>query len=334
MTKRKSIIRLARWIIGVSVALMLCVGALLEIQLVVGKKRVAEELSRQPVIGRLQIGSVDALSMIPLVDFYADRPSLQTEPGVSCLIRAGQSTILLDMGLNLHGTHPSPLLHNMQLLGIDPRRIDILFFSHVHSDHTGGRLEGFAISQGAVDIPPVNAYVPSDIKPSKWNPQPRVERISGPRVLAEGVASIGPIPRQLFLAGYTTEQALAVNLAGKGIVLFIGCGHQSASAIIDRACALFPMPIYAVIGGLHLPYGGGRNFIGPIDIQRIVASDRFPFPWRGKQEVLDAIAAIEKVHPAIVALSAHDSSDRAIEQFRAAFGSRYRDVKVGRAIVF
>ena len=40
-----------------------------------------------------------------------------------------------------------------------------------------------------------------------------------PRVLRPGIASIGAIPRYLFLVGYTEEQSLAINVQGKGIVL-------------------------------------------------------------------------------------------------------------------
>jgi hypothetical protein len=35
----------------------------------------------------------------------------------------------------------------------------------------------------------------------------------------------------------------------------------------------------------------------------------------------------------LVALSGHDSSDEVIQQFRSAFGSAHRDVRVGEPIV-
>jgi 7,8-dihydropterin-6-yl-methyl-4-(beta-D-ribofuranosyl)aminobenzene 5'-phosphate synthase len=157
--------------------------------------------------------------------------------------------------------------------------------------------------------------------------------ITDPVVLGEGIASIGVIPRFLFLMGLTLENALAVNVAGKGIVLIVGCGHQTIERIIERTQALFDEPIYAIIGGLHYPVNGGRIMLGPLNIQRIVGSDQPP--WTGIQEsdVESAIAAIRKVSPRVVALSAHDSSDWCIHRFKEAFGETYMTVSVGQKIV-
>jgi 7,8-dihydropterin-6-yl-methyl-4-(beta-D-ribofuranosyl)aminobenzene 5'-phosphate synthase len=73
--------------------------------------------------------------------------------------------------------------------------------------------------------------------------------------------------------------------------------------------------------------------LGPVNIQRIVGSDTPP--WQGIREadVKNAIAAIQKISPGIVALSPHDTSDWAIDRFRQAFGAKYVDVKVGQPIV-
>jgi 7,8-dihydropterin-6-yl-methyl-4-(beta-D-ribofuranosyl)aminobenzene 5'-phosphate synthase len=156
--------------------------------------------------------------------------------------------------------------------------------------------------------------------------------ISDPTELKPGIFSIGTIPRYLFLMGRTLENALAVHVKGKGIVLIVGCGHQTIERIIDRAKALFDEPIHGIIGGLHYPVNGGRIMLGPVNIQRIVGSDTPP--WQGIREadVENAIAAIQKVSPGIVALSPHDTSDWAIDRFRQAFGAAYAVVKVGQPI--
>ena len=335
MSARRTIGRLLRWGVGTAVVLGVAVPVALEIQLIMGRRRIAAERSQQ---GRVEpippFVSVRQLSMLPLIDFYATRPSLATEPGVSYLIRADDFTLLLDTGYNRYGEHPSPLLRNMRALGVDPARIDALFFSHLHIDHTG-RLGELTVSPGAgVNLRPIPAYVPASAELSKWNRQPHVEVVRGPRALANGVASIGPIPRQLFLLGRAEEQALAVNLEGKGIVLFVGCGHQGARQLVERLRALFDAPIYAIVGGFHLPYGGGRAWVGPVDVQRIVGSDRFPLPWRGHEDVTDTIEAFKNLNPRMLTFSAHDSSDASIEEMRAAFGERYRTIRVGEEIVF
>ena len=49
------------------------------------------------------------------------------------------------------------------------------------------------------------------------------------------------------------ERWLAVNVAGKGIVVFTACSHAGVVNVLTHARATFPdMPLYAVMGGLHL----------------------------------------------------------------------------------
>ena len=59
-----------------------------------------------------EIGSVDALSVLPLVDRRVQRPGLRGEPGVSYLVRAGREQLLFDTGLNLVGRSRSALVDN------------------------------------------------------------------------------------------------------------------------------------------------------------------------------------------------------------------------------
>jgi 7,8-dihydropterin-6-yl-methyl-4-(beta-D-ribofuranosyl)aminobenzene 5'-phosphate synthase len=55
------------------------------------------------------------------------------EHGLSFLIETGDGRVLFDTGQS--GT---VLLHNLQLLGVNPASIDALAISHAHYDHTGG----------------------------------------------------------------------------------------------------------------------------------------------------------------------------------------------------
>ncbi len=306
------------------------------LQLKSGRERVDQEIASAKIHELTPFGSVETLSILPLVDFYAARPDLKTEAGVSYLISADDTKILLDVGFNAKKETPSPLMHNMEALGVSPQDLDMIFISHAHLDHLGGmadqKQKTFSFSRSAVDVPEIPAYTPVSLSPSKRNPKPAPHVVSEPTVLKPGIASIGPIPRFLFLMGYTPEHALAVNVAGKGIVLIIGCGHQTIERIIERAQALFTEPIHAIIGGLHYPVHGGRIKLGPINIQRIVGSDKPP--WKGicEADVQSAISAIKRVSPAVVSLSPHDSSDWTIDQFRQAFGDRYVDLKAGKEI--
>ncbi|HQO02771.1 MAG TPA: MBL fold metallo-hydrolase, partial [Spirochaetota bacterium] len=213
-----------------------------------------------------------------------------------------------------------------------------LFISHHHLDHLGGTAEQrshtFSLSHGPVDFPPIPVYSPLPLTPSSFNSNPASEvRVStGPMQLAPGVYGTGSIPRALYIMGYTEEQALAINVEGKGLVLIIGCGHQTVQRVIERAQVLFNLPIYGIIGGLHFPVHGGRIMAGPINLQAIVGSDRMPWNYINEKDVHDAIHAIKESGARLVSLSAHDSSDWAIGQFKDAFGPHYRELFVGETI--
>jgi len=318
------------------VALVLLFFAHTLVRLKTGNARVAKELAQTRYTPLEDIGAVDSVSILPLVDFYTDNPRLKTEAGVAYLVKAGETTLLMDVGFNKKKAHPSPLLHNMKALDIKPDAIDAVVISHVHLDHVGGmneqRTKTFSISQGPVDLREIPVYATSAISASRWNPKPQVTVTDKPQKLAEGVATTGAIPRNLYLMGYTLEQSLAVRVKNKGIVIIIGCGHPTVERIVERVKMLFDDPVYAIIGGLHFPVHGGRIMAGPINLQSLVGTDRPPWQAIGEADVDNTIAVIKKISPALVSLSPHDSSDWSLERFKAAFGDRYKDVKVGTPI--
>ncbi|MGH3804340.1 MAG: MBL fold metallo-hydrolase [Pseudonocardiaceae bacterium] len=49
------------------------------------------------------------------------------------------------------------------------------------------------------------------------------------------------------------ERWLAVNVAGKGLIVFSGCSHAGIVNVLEHSRASFPnIPVHAVLGGLHL----------------------------------------------------------------------------------
>jgi 7,8-dihydropterin-6-yl-methyl-4-(beta-D-ribofuranosyl)aminobenzene 5'-phosphate synthase len=279
------------------------------------------------------VGIVKHLTILPLIDWYIAREGLIGEPGVSYLVRADDTTILFDVGYNTRGEHPSPLLRNMAALGVEVTDIDMVVISHAHEDHVGGTSHmmqhTFALSGQPVDLKRIPAYVPVPLS----NPTARVTVVDGPQVIAPGVASMGPIPRQLFFLGWTPEQSLAVDVEGKGIVVIIGCGHSTLQRIVDRAEMLFDEPLYGIVGGLHYPVTASREVKFGLPLQRLLGTGKLPWDPINRQDVETAIAYLEHRHPQLVALSPHDSCDWSIEAFRRAFGGVYQDVKVGKEIV-
>jgi len=279
------------------------------------------------------VGAVKHLTILPLIDWHTAREGLVGEPGVSYLVRADDTTILFDVGYNMRSEHPSPLLRNMKALGVDVAEIDALVISHAHSDHLGGathhKHKSFALSGQPVDLQGIPAYVPEPLS----NPTAQVTLVDGPRVIAPGVAIMGPIPRQLFFFGWTPEQSLAVNVEGKGFVLVIGCGHPTLQRIVDRAEMLFDEPIYGLVGGLHYPVTASREPILGLPAQQFLGTGKWPWDPVNRQDVETAIAYLQRRHPQLVALSPHDSCDWSIKTFWSAFGEAYQDVQVGKEIV-
>lgn len=287
------------------------------------------------------IGAVKRITILPLIDRHTarDDPSTSSgqalvgEPGVSYLVRADDTTILFDVGLNQAGEHPSPLLRNMQALGVTLEEVDCIVISHLHLDHVGGmeyqRKRTFALSKEPLNLDGVTALVPEPMT----HPTARVEVVEGPQSIAPGVASLGPIPRQLFFLGWTPEQSLAVNVEGKGIVLITGCGHSTIQRIVERAEMLFDEPIYGVVGGLHYPVPGPQEKRSGLPLQRILGTGKWPWAPINQEDVEAGIAFLQRRHPQLVALSPHDSYAWSLEAFRQAFDGAYQDVLVGEEIV-
>lgn len=279
--------------------------------------------------------AVPALSVLPLVDFYASAKSLATEAGVSYLVTAGDTQVLLDVGANEKKAHPSPLLANAETLGVDLSTLDALVLSHLHRDHVGGVAEEkekrFSFSTGPHPCSGLPVFTPEPLTgplPVGCHPV----TVTEPRRIAPGVWSLGPMGRELFGMGYTVEQALAVHVRGKGIALIIGCGHPTIERLLARCKALFPQPVFAVIGGLHYPIHGGRIRLGPFNLQKWVGADRLPWQGLTEHDVQKGIVAIKNAGATAVGLSPHDSCDWSLDQFRHAFGEAYEEVQVGRPI--
>jgi len=291
----------------------------------------ADRLWQDTVVERFdEPSTVKELTILPLIDFYTANETLIGEPGVSYLVQADDHTVLFDVGFNRKGLNPSPLLRNMENLGVSREEIDSVVISHRHVDHTGGfkaqRARSFMLAPDDTEPFPVRAYVPEEMT----HPSANVKVVTEPLEIAPGVFSIGPIARSIWLAGMTPEQALAVNVAGKGLVLIMGCGHQTLQRAVARTEALFDEPLYGVIGGLHFPVTGSRIRGG---VQRVIGTGRPPWQFIGKEDVRVTVSFLEEKKPHLVAISAHDSCDWTIDAFKETFGDRYREVVVGRKIV-
>ncbi len=207
--------------------------------------------------------------------------SLRAEHGFCALVttyRDGRSgRILLDAGMT-----GDVVVHNMGVLRIDPKTIDAVVLSHGHFDHSAG-LGGLA----AV----LRRPLPLILHPDAWLER-RCGPVPIPNLSRQAVASAGfeivetrqptyPVDGSLLVTGEverTTnfevgfpghesfrngewvadaaildDQAVVVNVRGKGLVVLSGCGHSGIINILRYACRLTGVErVHAVMGGFHL----------------------------------------------------------------------------------
>ena len=139
----------------------------LSAQYVIGRRRAERAWAAGDRPRLAGVGTVKRLTILPLIDWYTAGDDLAGEPGVSYLVRADDTTILFDVGFNVHGEHPSPLLRNMEALGVDIADIDAVVLSHPHVDHLGGWTNQvrstFSLSARPVDLGGIPAFAPSPL---------------------------------------------------------------------------------------------------------------------------------------------------------------------------
>jgi 7,8-dihydropterin-6-yl-methyl-4-(beta-D-ribofuranosyl)aminobenzene 5'-phosphate synthase len=316
-------------LLGILVGILAAIGAALLVLIVRFRRNqqradaVWDEFQPQP----LDLEPVERLTLTPLVDARTVNADLAGEAAVSYLVEADDARVLFDLGLNAQGETPSPLQRNAEALGVDLDAVDGVVISHRHLDHVGGfraqRAHTFVLPDVLLEKAEVPVYLPEPLQ----HPTADVQVVERPQHVAPGIATIGPIPGALFVMGWTPEQALAVNVAGKGIVLIVGCGHQGVRRIVERAKALFDEPLYGLVGGLHFPVTGAA-------LQRIAGGDRPPWQSLSKDDVYEVLRYLQDKGLKRIVLSPHDSCDWTLGAFKGTWGSDFDVVTVGKRIGF
>jgi 7,8-dihydropterin-6-yl-methyl-4-(beta-D-ribofuranosyl)aminobenzene 5'-phosphate synthase len=270
-----------------------------------------------------------SLAVTVLVDWEAE-PGFQGEPAVSYVIRTDRGVVLYDLGF---GASSPTLVANARRLGVRGAMFDAAAISHLHMDHIGGiaaqRERRISLPTELGPAPRLRWLLPDTAETS---PRPSVV-VSGPRAVDGGLASTGPLARSLFGFGWTEEQALVARLEGKGLVVFTGCGHPTLAVILGMVRRMSSEPIYAVVGGLHLPITSGRPYRG-LALQRFIGTG-YP-PWRllTDEDLAQAIAALKNSGARRLLVSAHDSCDHAIARLRRDGGVPVDVLRAGRTYSF
>jgi len=161
------------------------------------------------------------ISIITVYDNYSADSRLKTAHGFSTFITLREKNILFDTGAD-----SETLLNNIDKMAIDPKKIDFVFISHLHGDHTGGL-------PGILKInPDLTVYKPDSFSKSTE--------------ITNKVWTTGPLGTSII------EQSLIINFE-QGLIIITGCAHPGIVNIIKKAKEMFPDQIVnLVIGGFHL----------------------------------------------------------------------------------
>ncbi len=276
------------------------------------------------------LGSTRRLEIIPLINWHAGVSGLATEAGVAYLVRTDHATLLFDLGYNALGEARSPLRRNMERLGLSMDAVDAVFISHRHRDHVGGSVaERSGVLPADGSLPELKGKILLTPEHVSY-PGATSTVLDSARKLFEGVATTGPVMRSLFL-GPIGEQALVVNVAGRGLVVIVGCGHPTIPRLLGRLAEIFPEPLYGMVGDLHYPVPAGRMRIAGLDAQRLFASGSGPFRQITMAEAQAELALLDRLQ--LLALGGHDTSDEVLAWAATRFEERFRRVKVGEPIV-
>jgi 7,8-dihydropterin-6-yl-methyl-4-(beta-D-ribofuranosyl)aminobenzene 5'-phosphate synthase len=186
------------------------------------------------------------------------------------------------------GTSPDGMTENMRRLQIEPGSIEAIVCSHGHFDHTTG-IDGFIRSVGRANMPVLihphfwrrrrivlpgrdPLELPATSRRALTEAGFDIIEEQQPSFLFDGsVLVTGEVPRttgyepgfppqQAWLAGswqpdplVLDDQAVIVNVAGKGLVVLTGCGHAGVVNIARYAQLLTGgQRLYALLGGFHL----------------------------------------------------------------------------------
>lgn len=165
---------------------------------------------------------------------YKELPELRTGWGFSCLIETGEKNILFDTGWD-----GNILLNNMNCLGFNPEKIDIVVISHSHWDHCGGLPQVLSFDK-KIDVYVTKSF--STHLKEEIRQRNNLIEISKTDKICEGVYTTGELGKDI------KEQSIILRTE-KGLIVITGCAHPGIREILNVASNYGK--VFGLIGGFH-----------------------------------------------------------------------------------
>ncbi len=233
------------------------------------------------------------IKLVCIVDNTVRKGSgLGREWGLAFVIATSEARILMDTGAT-----SAVLLHNLQVLDIDPATIDVLTLSHAHWDHTGGlrgllpfvagkplyansdlfrkrfakRQSGFKSVGMDITEAELRRHVnlclsnePQEIVPEVWTTGEIVSRTEpeghSPNLYVQESSTWRRDP-------YKDDLSLVLKVDG-GLVLLCGCCHAGLLNTLAHVRARFEGDVIAVVGGVHLVDADEAQLVHVVEVLR------------------------------------------------------------------
>ncbi|MCA1843296.1 MAG: MBL fold metallo-hydrolase [Actinobacteria bacterium] len=226
------------------------------------------------------------------------------EHGFSALVEVTRADGSVHRLLFDTGVTPDGMVENMRRMDIAPGDVEVVVCSHGHFDHTTG-LDGLARAVGRANLPVVIHpefwskrrialpgrdpwELPTTSRKALEQAGFDIVEAAQPSFLFEGsVLVTGEVARTTdFEAGFPVhqaqrggtwepdplildDQALVINVRGRGLVVLTGCGHAGVVNIVRYARHLTGVEdVHAVMGGFHLT-GGLFESIIPATVEAL-----------------------------------------------------------------